>query len=248
MWMRMPDDGLAAVVYAPNTVQTQIKGASVTVELITNYPFDEVLTFHISAEQPVEFTLYLRIPEWAANAVITDESGKETHPKAGSFHEIKRKWHKKMVLTMTLPSKPHLVHRGKAVSLVKEPLVYALKIGEDWRRIHADLPFRELPHADWEVFPTTPWNYALLIKDDDLDSSFIFSKHPITSRPFSPDGAPITVVGQGVRIPKWQAENGDAGAVPVLRSANADLIETITLIPYGCTNLRITEFPVLKNT
>ena len=34
----------------------------------------------------------------------------------------------------------------------------------------------------------------------------------------------------------------DAPPSPV---SSAEPLETLTLIPYGCTNLRITEFPVL---
>jgi len=48
-----------------------------------------------------------------------------------------------------------------AIVVARGPLVFALPLGEEWRRIHADVPGRELPHADWEVHPTSPWNFAL---------------------------------------------------------------------------------------
>jgi len=55
-----------------------------------------------------------------------------------------------------------------AVAIQRSPLVYALKIGEAWKQVNTDNPIHQLPHADWEVFPTTPWNYALQIKSEAL--------------------------------------------------------------------------------
>ena len=49
----------------------------------------------------------------------------------------------------------------KTAAIERGPLVYALRMGEDWRQVHADQAGHELPHGDWEVYPTTPWNYAL---------------------------------------------------------------------------------------
>ena len=248
LWMQTNDGDLAATLYAPNTVHATIKGVQVTAELVTEYPFDEQLQFIISSEAPVDFSLHLRIPEWAANAVITLEDGKTLQPLPGSFHKITRTWQDTVTIQLTLPSVPQLHYRANAVSLVREPLVYALKIGEEWRRVHCDEPTKEIPHADWEVYPTTSWNYALCVDNSDLEKSFIFEKHPMTNLPFSPDGAPISVTCDGYSVHKWRKENGDAGDIPTLRAATKSPAETLTLIPYGCTNLRITEFPICRKT
>ena len=41
-------------------------------------------------------------------------------------------------------------------------------------------------------------------------------------------------------------ENGSAQDVPVGPVDCADEVEELTLIPFGCTNLRVTECPVAK--
>lgn len=246
LWMKTTgQEGLAAVAYAPSRVQVEIDGVTVAAALDTEYPFRDTLTFTVDAERPVRFPLYLRIPAWARRASIQLEG--ETIPaQAGTFACLDRLWRGTTQFTLTLPMRPRL-WRGynDAVAVERGPLVYSLKIGEEWRRIHADAPYRELPHADWEVYPTTPWNYALDIDEATLDSDLAFSEHPLGDMPFSPDGAPVSATVQGRRLPQWTMENGTAADAPVGPVESGEPLETLTLIPYGCTNLRITEFPVL---
>ncbi len=246
LWMQSPDGGLAAVAYAPNRVETEIDGVPVTVTLETEYPFRDTLHFTVTVERPVTFPLWLRIPEWATAAIVRIADGDIEHPQTGTFHRIAREWRGTTEVTLTLPMTPAL-WRGynNAVALTRGPLVYALKIGEDWRRIHEDQPYRELPHADWEVYPTTPWNYALVIDEETLVDDVIFVEHPVGEMPFSPDGAPISATVKGRRLPAWGTDHGSAADAPRSPVTSAEPLETLTLIPYGCTNLRITEFPVL---
>lgn len=41
--------------------------------------------------------------------------------------------------------------------LQRGPLIYSLRIGERWEQYNQHVPGHELPHGDFEVFPTTPW-------------------------------------------------------------------------------------------
>ena len=163
----------------------------------------------------------------------------------GTFYRIERAWQVTTEIALTLPMAPALLsgYNG-AVAIERGPLVYALKIGEEWRRTNADLPLHELPHADWEVYPTTSWNYALAVSEATLAQDVVFAEHPVGDYPFSPDDAPVTATMKARRVPAWVIENGSPADVPSSPIISSEPLEKLTLIPYGCTNLRITEFPV----
>jgi DUF1680 family protein len=242
LWMRTLDEGLVAVAYAPCTVLTEIAGKPIRIDLQTGYPFDEILQFTVQTEHPIRFPLRLRIPEWAQEARVKIENEEPIAARAGTFHCIKREWSKSTVVTLCLPMQVKVrqsYHHG--VSIERGPLVYALKIGENWRLVRG-----EPPHGDWEIYPTTDWNYALKINRDNPDESIRFETQPIGDCPFSPDGAPVRATVMGQRLPEWTIEHNAAAPLPESPVSSSEPLEKLDLIPYGCTNLRITEFPTVS--
>ena len=247
LWMKTADDGLAAVAYAPSRVSTKLADTPVTVVLDTEYPFRDTLTFTVSAEKATRFPLLLRIPAWAEGATVSIAGGKTEAATLGAFHRIEREWDGETKVVLTLPMTARLTHRpNDAVAVERGPLVYSLKMGEQWKRINEDKPYRELPHADWEILPTTPWNYALMIDENTIATDVAFAEAPVGDMPFSPDQAPVTATVKGRRVSSWVTENGSAQDVPVGPVECDGDVEELTLIPYGCTNLRVTEFPIAK--
>ncbi len=246
LWMKTKDEGLAAVAYAPNRVSTQIKGVPVTVEVVTDYPFREEIQFKVTVAEPLVFPLHLRIPAWAEAASFRIGETPQVNPDAGTFYVLEREWIGTTEVELFLPMQPRASRRyNNALTLERGPLVYALKIGEEWKRVNQDEPQRELPHADWEVYPTTPWNYALDLNEADL-GELKFEEIPVGDVPFSSEGAPVFVRVKGIRIEDWKLENGSAGELPQSPVSITGEPHELILIPYGCTNLRIAEFPTIK--
>lgn len=241
LWMRTSDDGLAAIAYAPCEVATEISDAEVEVRVDTDYPFREVIGITVSTNTSVQFPLALRIPGWTETAEVRVGEGKTQRVASGTFHVVSREWSGTTVLALRFPMPVRVERRyNDAVAIERGPLVYCLKIGEYWKYLRG-----EEPHADWEVFPTTHWNYGLAVNLDEPASSMVFEERPVGDVPFSPEGAPLIATMKGRMVPEWLLEKNAAAPPPQSPVVSEQPLTDLVLIPYGCTNLRVTEFPLL---
>ncbi len=242
LWMLTPDQGFAAAVYAPNEVTANVRG-NVKVKIIedTEYPFRDTVRFTIQPASAVEFPIHFRIPAWSTGATLKVNGKVQAAVKPGTFHIVKRMWQAGDSVELKLPMQVN-VARGfnDSISVERGPLIYSLKIGEDWKKIRD-----KAPAADWEVHPTTAWNYGLLLKTGNADKSLQVIEKPIGPMPFTAAGAPVELRVRGRYLPQWQYENGSAATPPQSPVLSSEPITTLTLIPYGSAKLRITAFPAL---
>jgi hypothetical protein len=224
LWMGTPDHGLAAVAYGPSEVSSAVAaGIPVSIREETDYPFRETVTLTVETAQPVKFPLALRIPAWATGATAAVNGAALPGVEAGQFYRVEREWRSGDQVELHFPM--HVIN-------------YSLKIGESWYRIK-----QAGPAADWEVYPTTPWNYALVIDKDNNPNSFEVTEGPVGNQPFSLEGAPVEIRVKARRLPEWQILDDSAGPLPTSPVSSKQPVETISLIPYGAAKLRITAFP-----
>jgi hypothetical protein len=241
LWMASPDDGLAAGAYAPSTIRTKIKGIDVVVEEETEYPFRDKIRLTVSPTSPIRFPLFLRIPEWANAPVIVAGGQNIEGLRPGTYHRIEREWRKGERVEITLPMSARAVTGfNGSVSVERGPLVYSLRIGESWSKLKQTGPV-----ADWEVYPTSPWNYGLRVDAQNPSSSFQVHEAPLPRQPFNNSAPPVILEAKARRLPQWVIVNDSAAPPPQSPQTSKLADEAITLVPYGAARLRVTSFPVL---
>ena len=248
LWLATSDNGLAAVLYSECEVKARVgDGTMVTITERTHYPFDEEISLEITAESPVGFPLYLRVPGWCDHPrVLVNGKQKTFASDRGNYIRIDRTWGSSDRVTISLPMDIRIrtwVDNHNSVSVDRGPLTYSLKIGEEYVREGGS---DEWPA--WEIYPTTPWNYSLVLDDSNVAGSFeiVQKEWPADNVPFTHEHVPIELKAQGKRIPQWQMDSlnlvGLLQASPVKSDQAA---EQITLIPMGAARLRISSFPVI---
>ncbi len=134
-------------------------------------------------------------------------------------------------------------HNG-AAAILRGPLVYSLKIGERFEQVKRRHP--ALPVIDWAVHPTTPWTFGLLLDRQSPEKSIQVARAGKPGKqPFAQETAPVVLRVKGRAIPGWKMEANSAGETPASPVSSREPLRDLELVPYGCTRLRITEFPVL---
>jgi len=197
----------------------------------------------VNPASPVSFPMQFRIPAWAAGAKILVNGGAEATPAASSFARVERTWKAGDRVEVIFPMAPRISRWFRdSIAVERGPLVFSYGIGEDWVKLH-----ESGMTADWQVFPTSRWNYALKIDSDAPAKSIIVQEAEVRERPFTRAHAPLRLSVKAQKLNEWRADDGAADPVPQSPVVSAEREETIELIPYAAAKLRITAFPQSKS-
>lgn len=215
----------------------------------TNYPFVIQPVFNFTLQAQHTLPLAIRIPGFAKNAVLTTQDGESWPVDAGwetnYFYEPKS--FDPFVITLTFDLEFEVDRRvNNALSLRRGPILFSTQIDYQ-EHLYNPNPF----NTDDRAFrPITPWNRALVINEttQSLENVFSITEHPIDMRtPFS-TATPGLIVHAPARFVSWGYERQvplPAPVSPVVTTAVFGDTETIELVPYGQTMIRLAEIPTI---
>lgn len=254
LWYATPDGGVAAFIYSPSEVTVKVAdNCTVKIKEETCYPMDDKISFIIRSinnkEKKATFPLHLRIPKWCEQAEILVNGEQTQTVNGGNVAIVSQDWKvgDKVELRLPMKVKASTWHEN-SVAIERGPLVYALKMDEKWERKESD----NKAYGDYyyEVTSSSPWNYGLVEFDrnraHEMAEVIIDKEKQQSNFPWNTENAPIEIRMKARQIPAWQLYNATAGPQPFSFCGFAEGEQKeITLIPYGCTTLRISEFPMV---
>jgi DUF1680 family protein len=270
MWMSSGNGNIAAVLYGPSRVNAKAgcEKKEITIVEDTSYPFSDRIDFQIRTDAPVEFNFSMRIPGWCKEAkVLLNGHKQDLAANSGSFIHLKRIFSNNDRITLILPMSLQLSHWPyEGIGIERGPLVYSLRICEDWRIDHEDNRSTE-DFPAWNLYPASPWNYALAVSEKNLEEAVKIIHHQVSPEPWSIDTAPIELKVPARRVSGWKIERNKSDTALIdtregkkyikvrgnftpqlpdpsgLGKRLRKRMETVSLVPYGCTKLRISIFP-----
>lgn len=257
MWLKDAEGSPVAALYGP--CEVDFGWARITEE--TYYPFDGKIVFRFGMEGEKDAAFTYRVPGWCVKGASAKVNG-ESVPvgDVGSFAAIRRTFRDGDTIELDFPMdtvfevlpRRHYVIKdfvgkwtgkieGRSVSqgtvVRRGPLVFAYQVPAERTEDtveHASMRGKKSANPDfkcWNLRPAGPFNYALAAHEAETVA----------------DGDSVCVKVPVRRI-KWELENDrftpdlPENPVPV-----SDVIEYISLVPYGNTALRLAVFPDLQD-
>lgn len=221
---------IVSCTLTPASIETKMNGEKVKITLKTLYPFDDELEYEIQTKSPVDFTFSIRIPKSAKRAYINGEE-----VQVGKLYSINKIWNGIEKISVKLDFDIKYEKRPSGMyTLWRGPILFVLPIDETWIPVE-DGKDRIYPHCDYRVLPQSPWNYGFACDVDDIK----VNRKKIGEYIFDPKLAPINLDVKMAPI-SWGQTDDYCNELPDSSKPIGKIVNK-KLIPYGCTNLRITE-------
>ena len=215
IWLK-GDEGYRCLSYIKGKyILDRESGLSVAID--SCYPFSGDAEIHVHADKPFRAKLMFRIPSWASNPICSAGA----IPEDG-FFSIDREW-KDETLSISFGIPNHVLRSPHGISLERGPIILALPIKKDVKVVKDRGRF-----SDYEYRPVSEWRYCI-------------SAEALENARITVCDDSVSAEADAYRELSWTDDGTSCSEVP--SSPVKGSKETIHLIPYGMTNLRIAVFP-----
>jgi hypothetical protein len=235
-------EGIALPVYAPCAAFVDVGGTRVQILEETDYPFDGEIQLQIeqieNESNSLDFSLLLRLPSWAETySLFYNGEAIQAAPENG-YLVLKKEFHAGDQIKLSLPLKLRLVPEAAGGATLRYgALLLALPIAAEQKILRGTPPF-----ADFAYLPREEWRFGVC---EALLATAEITRRTPTELPFDDGNPPLTTRLKMAPAPHWRMQKNSAGEVPKPFTVTAGALTQKTLIPYGCTQLRIAQFPIV---
>jgi hypothetical protein len=237
-----PKFALSAFMHSGDTVMSAIpipsslKTDELSVELKTDYPFENKFEYTVSSKKKIKFKV--RVPSFARELFV---NGKRMCYSEELCFDVGESETTHIDIEFT--TAPILVDRPHNLKSVRcGSLVFSLPIEYEKRMLEYERNGveRKYPYCDYEYIPKSEWSYAY------SSPFFKLERREMSGVPFASQKPPVTVKAKVKKI-AWGLEDGyDTVCAKVPKSITPlEEEKEIALYPYGCAKLRMTELPLI---
>lgn len=128
------DDTIYIHLYNQSSATIPLASGEVQIEQQTNYPWAGEIAFTVKVDQPAQFTLALRIPDWCRNFTLELNGSAFDAPVIDGYTRINQQWNSgdSVILKLAMPverivAHPNVRHNAGCIALQRGPIVYCLE-------------------------------------------------------------------------------------------------------------------------
>ena len=235
-FMRAKDGVVSAVPIASN-VKFKYRGASLEVDLETDYPFENSFTYRVKCDKKTSAKLRVRIPSFAKNLKVNGEStARRSMLIFGGFDKGET------VITLSYDVEIGFVTRPRGLRAAKAgSLIFSLPVDIESRRVEYTRAGveRRFPYCDYYFKGISQWNFGFASDELELVRADTRDEYPFSSK-----NPPVKLLATLAPV-DWGTEprfDRLCARVPLSRQAIGEA-RKVELYPFGAAKLRMTEMP-----
>ena len=221
MWMRHQTGTLAALLYGPCSVSTQVGGVKVHLEEKTNYPFQSAVEIVLRPERQVEFPVLLRDPGWSRGTKVVSPGAQIS--RDGEYWRVSKRWKAGDTIQLTFaPVVEEVVAVNGEVALQYGALLFARPLPSH-KAVIKTYPVTGFEDAYYEPAEATE---VWMLPAESRWNGFGFRSVPSSSGsdPLRPFDTPVVTL-RGKMIRNGDGEQVDVDLVPL---GNAPVLRRLT--------------------
>ena len=213
------DNTLILVAPLASQINTVLNDEEVSLSIDSEYPFRNSATIKVNKGN---FNILIQRPEFVTNIRVNSKDFFDDeillHVSANEEYKIEYNF---KLRTKRNPD--------SSISVFYGPLLMALPIKENIKMGASRFSNREMK-------PASEWRYGI---KSDLSDAIIKTMDSSSKLPFGTPNIAVEVTGKRV---EWKVKNNQCDRVSLVKDNNNEY-ERLVLVPYGTTNLRISQLP-----